>query len=133
VGDEAMPIRYNVDHERKVVFAEGSGTFTDADVFGYQREVWSRPDVHGYNELIDMTAVERIEQPTPERIEQLAALSAEMDAISRSRRFAIVAPTTIAYGLGKMYQAMREMQDRSAKEVGVFRTRDEALAFLGLG
>jgi hypothetical protein len=128
-----MPIRYNVDHERKVVFAEGSGTFTDADVFGYQREVWSRPDVHGYNELIDMTAVERIEQPTPERIEQLAALSAEMDAISRSRRFAIVAPTTIAYGLGKMYQAMREMQDRSAKEVGVFRTRDEALAFLGLG
>src|SRR5262247_1308249 len=127
-----MPIKYRVDHERKVVFAEGSGTFTDADVFGYQREVWSRPDVHGYSELIDMTAVERIEQPSPERIEQLAVLSAEMDAISRSRRFAIVAPTTIAYGLGKMYQAMREMQDRSTKEVGVFRTRDEALAFLGL-
>ena len=44
----------------------------------------------------------------------------------------VVAPTTIAYGLGKMYQAMREMQDRSTKDVGVFRTRDEALAFLGL-
>jgi hypothetical protein len=127
-----MPIRYNVDHGRKVVFAEGSGTFTDADVFGYQREVWSRPDVLGYLELIDMTAVERIEQPTPERIEQLAELSAEMDAVSRSARFAIVAPTTIAYGLGKMYQAMREMQHRSTKEVGVFRTREEALAFLGL-
>jgi len=127
-----MPIRYRVDHERKVVFAEGSGTFTDADVFGYQREVWSRPDVIGYRELIDMTAVEHIEQPTPERIQQLAQLSAEMDAIARSTRFAIVAPTTIAYGLGKMYQAMREMQDRSTKDVGVFRTRDEALAFLGL-
>jgi hypothetical protein len=127
-----MPIAYRVDHERKVVFAEGSGTFTDADVFGYQREVWSRSDVIGYRELIDMTAVERIEQPTPERIQQLAELSAEMDAVARSTRFAIVAPTTIAYGLGKMYQAMREMQDRSTKEVGVFRTRDEALAFLGL-
>jgi len=101
-------------------------------VFGYQREVWSRPDVIGYRELIDMTAVERIEQPTPERIQQLAELSAEMDAVARSTRFAIVAPTTIAYGLGKMYQAMREMQDRSTKEVGVFRTRGEALAFLGL-
>jgi hypothetical protein len=127
-----MPIAYHVDHERKVVFAAGSGTFTDADVFGYQREVWSRPDVIGYRELIDMTAVERIEQPTPERIQQLAELSAEMDAVARSTRFAIVAPTTIAYGLGKMYQAMREMQDRSTKEVGVFRTRGEALAFLGL-
>ena len=127
-----MPIRYHVDHERRVVFAEGSGTFSDADVFGYQREVWSRPDVRGYSELIDMTAVEQIEQPSPERIEQLAQLSAEMDAIARSTRFAIVAPTPIAYGLGKMYQAMREMQDRSAKEVGVFRTRAEALAFLGL-
>jgi len=127
-----MPIRYSVDHERKVVFAEGSGTFTDADAFGYQREVRSRPDVHGYGELIDMTAVEKIEQPTPERIEQLAELSAEMDAIARSTRFAIVAPTPIAYGLGKMYQAMREMQVRSAKEVGVFRTRAEAFAFLGL-
>ena len=127
-----MPIQYRVDHARKVVFAEGSGTFSDADVFGYQREVWSRPDVLGYSELIDMTAVERIEQPTPERIEQLARLSAEMDAPARSRKFAIVAPTTIAYGLGKMYQAMREMQDRGAKEVGVFRTMPEALAFLDL-
>lgn len=127
-----MPITYRVDHERRVVFAEGSGTFTDADVFGYQHEVWSRPDVHGYSELIDMTAVERIEQPTPERIEQLAELSADMDALARSARFAIVAPTAIAYGLGKMYQAMREMQERSAKEVGVFRTLPEALRFLGL-
>src|SRR5215831_5556352 len=110
-----MPIKYRVDHERKVVFAEGSGTFTDADVFGYQREVWSRPDVRGYQELIDMTAVERIEQPTPQRILELAALSAEMDATSRSTRFAIIAPTTIAFGLGKMYQALREMQDRSPK------------------
>src|SRR5262245_2480913 len=125
-----MPIHYRVDHERRVVFAEGSGTFTDADVFGYQREVWSRADVQGYNELIDMTAVEKIEQPTPERIRQLAELSAEMDAIGRSSRFAIIAPTAIAYGLGKMYQAMREMQDRSPKEVGVFRTREDALRFL---
>ena len=127
-----MPIRYQVDHERKLVWAEGSGVFSDADVFGYQREVWSRPDVHGYNELIDMTAVERIDQPSPERILELAELSAEMDSLARSKRFAIVAPTTIAFGLGKMYQAMREMQDRSAKEVGVFRTMPEALAFLGL-
>jgi hypothetical protein len=127
-----VPIQYHVDHERKVVFAEGSGTLTDEDVFGYQVEVWSRPDVKGYHELMDMTGVETIQQPTPERIHQLAELSAHMDSYDKRTRFAIVAPTTIAFGLGKMFQAQREIETRSNKEVGVFRTRTEALVFLGL-
>jgi len=35
------------------------GVLSDADVFGYQKEVWSRPDVAGYNELVDVSAVEK--------------------------------------------------------------------------
>ena len=45
-------------------------------------------------------------------------------------RFAIVAPTDLAFGLGRMYGAHRSMEDRSTKQVGVFRTLDEALTFL---
>ena len=127
-----MPIQFQVDHERRVVLAAGSGTLTDGDVFGYQREVWSRADVRGYHELMDMTAVESIEPPSPERIRELAELSAHMDAHSTPTRFAIVAPSTIAFGLAKMFQAQRDLQKRSTKDVGVFRTRSEALAFLGL-
>ena len=127
-----MPIQFQVDHERRVVLADGSGTLTDGDVFGYQREVWSRADVRGYHELMDMTAVESIEPPSPERIRELAELSAHMDARSTPTRFAIVAPSTIAFGLAKMFQAQRDLQKRSTKDVGVFRTRSEALAFLGL-
>ena len=40
-----MPISYRVDHEARVVVAAGHGVLTDADVCGYQREAWSRPDV----------------------------------------------------------------------------------------
>jgi hypothetical protein len=126
-----MPILFKVDHERRVVFAEGSGRLTDQDVFGYQREVWSRPDVSGYDELMDMSGVESIEPPTPERVRELAELSARMDAPTAATRFAIVAPSTIAFGLGKMFQAQRDLQKDSRKEVGVFRTRQEALGFLG--
>ena len=37
-----------------------------------------------------------------------------------------------AYGLGRMYEAYRSFQPGSTKEVAVFRTAPEALAFLGL-
>jgi hypothetical protein len=126
-----MPIHYELDHERRVVLAEGSGTLSDSDVFGYQHEVWSRPELHGYNELMDLSHVERIEPPSPQRIRDLAELAARMDSELPSR-FAIVAPATLAFGLGKMFQAERDAQERSTKDVGVFRTRNEALAFLGI-
>jgi hypothetical protein len=45
---------------------------------------------------------------------------------------AVVAPDNLAYGLGRMFQAYRELDRRSTKEVGIYRTMEEALAFLGL-
>jgi hypothetical protein len=74
-----VPIEYRIDHERRLVLARGHGTFTDRDAFGYQREVWSRPDVAGYDELIDMSDVREIPLPDPKRVRDLAHLSAEMD------------------------------------------------------
>lgn len=113
-----------------MVVAVGFGTFTDDDVFGYQREVWSRSDVAGYHELVDMTHVKHIELPSPDRIEQLAKLAAGMDDPSRRSKFAIVAPAHLSFGLGRMFQAHRELDPKSRKEVGVFRTLPEALEFL---
>ena len=126
-----MPITYRVDHARRIVFATGSGTLTDSDVFGYQGEVWSRPDLRGYDELVDMTGVEHIVVPSADRVRELAKVSASMDAATSSK-FAIIAPATLAYGLGRMFQTYREMETRSTKEVGVFRNQHEAFAFLGI-
>jgi hypothetical protein len=125
-----MPIAYRIDHERKLVLARAYGTFASSDPFEYQREVWSRPDVAGYDELVDMTDVTAIEETTPERVHALAAVSAQMDRISAPARFAIVAPGDLAYGLGRMFQTHRNAEHGGSKEVGVYRTMDEALAFL---
>jgi hypothetical protein len=128
-----MPIEYRIDHERRLVIAEGSGTLTDQEVFGYQREVWSRTEVAGYDELVDMSRVEKIALPSNERMQELARLSAGMDPPSSSSRLAVVAPTDLAYGLGRMYEAYRGLENRSTKQVEVFRSMDEALAYLGTG
>jgi hypothetical protein len=128
-----MPIVYRVDHEARVVVAAGYGVFSDGDVFGYQREVWSRKDVEGYSELVDMTRVEKIALPSADRVKDLATLAAGMDPPHARSRMAVVAPDNLAFGLGRMFQAHRELDHRSTKEVGIFRTMEEALAFLEVG
>src|SRR5258706_16135391 len=112
-----MPIVYRVDHDAHLVLALGHGEMTDADVFGYQREVWSRPDVKGYDELIDMTKVTRIALPSVDRVQDLAALSADMDDKGKRSRIAIVAPADVAYGLARMFQSYRDLNPRSTKNV----------------
>jgi hypothetical protein len=79
-----------------------------------------------------MTPVEHIALESTERVRELARLSAGMDPRASASRFAIIAPTDLAFGLGRMYETYRGLDDRSTKRVGVFRSRDEALAFLGV-
>ena len=127
-----MPLEHRIDHGLRVVFTRAIGTLTDDEVFAYQHDVWSQPDVAGYDELIDMTDVEHVAVPSPERVVRLASVSAEMDVRAPATRLAIIAPRDFEFALGRMYGAHREMDSRSTRRVSVFRTRPEALAWLGL-
>jgi hypothetical protein len=128
-----MPIDYCIDHSRRLVVARGRGTFSRSDVLGYQREAWSRPELAGYDELVDMTDVVAIEiaAPAGARVRALAAEAAAMDHPASASKFAIVAPDRLAFGLGRMYQTYREHQPGSRKQVGVFTSVGEAWSFLG--
>ena len=127
-----MPIAHRIDPERRLVAVRMHGVLTDAEIFDYQREVGSQASAKGYRELIDMTDVTRIELPSVERVRDLAELAASSDVPAESSRFAIVAPDNLSYGLGRMFQSQREVANGSCREVGVFRTTEEALSFLGI-
>lgn len=127
-----MPIDYRIDFDQRVVFAKARGSLTDQDVFAYQEEVWSTPEVAGFDELVDMTEVDEIIHPPPERVRALANKSANMDRPQMASRFAIVAAQDFAYGLGRMYGTYRELNPGSTKKVAVFRSRKEALNWLGI-
>ena len=126
-----MAIEYRIDHERKLVWAKGRGTLTGDDVFGYQRDVWSSPEVQGYDEVMDMGDVERIDLASVRKVKDLASLSADMDSPATPSRFAIVAPRNEAFGLARMYETYRRLESKSTKQVGVFRSLEEAMKFLG--
>ena len=127
-----MPIEYRIDHEHRVIIAKGKGAFTSEDMFNYQKEAWSQPGVAGYNELVDMTEVTEIVDPSVEDIKKIVQLSASMDPPDTHARFAIAAPNKLMFGLGRMYEAYRELQPQSTKVVRVFKTVREAMDFLGL-
>ena len=127
-----MPIAYWIDHGRRLVMATGHGTVTHEDVLRYQQDVRSRPELVGYDELMDMSHVEHIALASPERVWELAWHSAGMDVRTSTSRLAIVAPTDVAFGLGRMYEASRSLDDRSTKQVGVFRSLPDACVFLGV-
>jgi hypothetical protein len=127
-----MPIAYTVDHAHRLILAEGHGAFTHEDVTHYQAEV-RRSDLAGYDELVDMTDVQEVVLRSTERIRELARTSAALDEDAPPSRFVIVAPQDAVFGIGRMYETYRGLDERSRKKVSVFRSRHEALAFLGLG
>jgi hypothetical protein len=119
-----------VDHAQRLIITKADGTMTHEDIMGYQQAVRSNPELIGYNEFVDMSQVERIALESIDRVRELAARSAGMDGDTPASRFVIVAPTAEAFGLGRLYQTYRGLDARSKKEVGVFRTMEEAMAFL---
>lgn len=128
-----MPIGVRIDSVLRIVFATPQGTFTPEDLLGYQREVWSRPEVKGFNELVDMRAVERVEYGSPWKVREMAAAAVEMDEPALPTNLAIVAESDHLFGLARMYQTFREVNPKSVKVVQSFRSLDEALTWLESG
>jgi len=127
-----MPIDYRIDRDRRRVIATVTGTLVRDELFAYQRDVWSRTDLAGYDQIVDMSAVAGIDAPVPSGpvMQELAALAAGMDDPARPTRFAIVAPGDLAFGMGRMYATYRGQNPKSTREVRVFRTMEEARAWL---
>ncbi|WP_439624385.1 hypothetical protein [Gemmata sp.] len=126
-----MPIKYHIDPDRRLVIGWLVGTTTVAEMFDYAREVWVRPEVAGFDEVIDTGHAEVIENPTPAALRTLAARSAVMAATVPKGRLVIVARQQVQYGLGRMYEVYRGQEPGRTQEVAVFRTLAEASAFLG--
>lgn len=132
VAYPVMALSFRIDPDARLIVAAGSGVLTDEDLFGYQQALNSRAEVAGYHELIDMSRVEGVALPSASRIQDLVDLAAGQDPETPRARIAVVAPTDALFGLGRMYQTYRHLDQRSTKQLGVFRTLTEALAFLGL-
>ena len=124
-----MPVRYQIDDVNRLVIATGHGMLTDQEVFEYKQSVWSLPAVAGYDELIDLRDVKRLDVPTAERLRELARLSAAMDVRNPSK-VAIVSDNPVTVEVARTYQVLRKLDPRSTRKVSVFLTVEQAAHWL---
>jgi len=119
-----VSVFYKIDKERRLVLSTGSGAFTLADALAHQQRLASDPDFDpSFSQLVDLTHVTSVKL-TASDVRKLAQAS----LFSRGSRRAILATSEAAFGLARMFEALRE----SAGEDGihVFRDLNDALDWL---
>lgn len=126
-----MPIAVQIDRERRLVVATVTGDVHDDELLEYQRGVWSDESLAGYNEMFDLTHVGSVRDITSTGLSSVAQCAVSMDAACERTKFAVVAPQDISFGLARMYEALRTEMPGSRRAIAVFRSRDEAEAWLG--
>jgi hypothetical protein len=127
-----MPYVTRIDDELRLMIATVHGAVTKAEFLAYQADaVRTRPGLRGYSELIDVTRIERLTFQVSSYLPLFADQWARLDPPGEDAGcLLIVAPDDFHFGLGRMYQAHRELHPESRRKVRVFRTIDEAMTWL---
>jgi hypothetical protein len=122
-------VEYQIDRTQGVIFTRCHGTLEAADMWSIADRLRSDPDfdVH-QRQLIDLT--EMVGMTASFRAIRNFAENRNGDPFSGHSRRAVVAPRNLAYGLARMYEALREGKEQG--KFRVFRTMAEARDWLGL-
>jgi hypothetical protein len=116
-----MPVFYKIDKERRLVLTSGSGTLTLADARAHQQKLSKDPDFDcSFSQIADFTQFTKFDLSSDD-IRQMA----EMSLFSPQSRRAFIVPNDFAYGLGRMFQILRDLAGE--KGIHVCRSLEEAL------
>lgn len=120
-----MGTDYKIDADRQIIFSRAAGKLTGEDLRGHQQRLRSDPgfDRH-FDQLWNFLDVEAIDVSTATVRELASARSFDPGA-----RRAFVVSSDFAYGLMRMFQ---QLHDGAPEELRLFRSLEEAEAWLGL-
>lgn len=125
-----MPYRYWIDTARRLVFYRFDGIVTRDDLLRAGEASAADPRYQvGFDELADYSGITESKVASEDVRDLIESVSVGLDAHGPRWRIAIAAPSDVAYGLSRMFEMLRS---ESSEEVHVFRSLDEACAFLGL-
>ena len=125
-----LPIVFRVDSDKRRISSEAAGAIGEQDLFAYQIDVGTRPEWAGYDELLDVSHIDSLLDIRIDNLKALAELAASMDKPDLPSKFAIVAPQDVYFGLGRMYESLRESVPHATRRANAFRTRADAERWL---
>jgi hypothetical protein len=106
-----------------------AGVVDEAALLDAYRRVTAAPDFDpGLDDLLDLRGVERLDLGGA-AVRRLAAYFDRPNLPNHHARLAIVAPQDYVFGLGRMYEVLR---DGAPGQIRVFRGVAEAVAWLGV-
>lgn len=121
-----MPCSYKIDHEKDLVITIGLGVVTTEEVLESECSLLTEPEFEvSFNQLVDFRQVTKM-ITTGADMKYLADIAPWGEGARR----AAVMPNKNVFGLARMYEAYNE---RNGSEWHVFKTMEEALAWLGEG
>jgi hypothetical protein len=119
-----VPVRSEIDKERRLILTVGEGCVTASEVRNHQDRLLRDPNFDAaFNQLIDVTRATRFDMSTDEAKE-----IALRPIVSTKSKRAFVAIRPDIYGLGRLMQVYHE----GLADACVFNDRDLALKWLGL-
>jgi len=124
-----VPISLDVVDSKRFVYARATGVLTLVDNISAFLALSVDPRFEaGFSQLCDFRDVTEARLGESEIREFVAVEQGRLDLLSGAR-IALVAPEAFAFGLARMWEILA---DRMPFETHVFRSLDEALAWLGL-
>ncbi len=119
-----MPAALAIDVPRRLVLTRYEEVLTLADAMAWAAALTAHPHFSPeFRHLADFRGVVRVALTSEE-----VKASARLSPFDRTARRAFVAADDVTYGVGRMFQSFR---DESAGTHGLFRTVEEATAWLG--
>jgi len=115
---------FSIDRDAGVRVAAFCGVVTDADLMEAYESLLGDPHYDPtLHDLLDMSGVERLEI-SADAIRELIKRYARVDELGIRTKLAIVAPSDVAFGVGRMYEMLRG--DDVPEEIRVFRESSQA-------
>jgi hypothetical protein len=119
-----MPVSFAIDKEKRLVVTRAWGKCTVEDVLEFRREIVKDDNFDpSFAQLADFSGV-TVADISPAEVRMLAWIN----PFSPDSRRAIVAQNQLAYALARIFETLRSL--RGDRHIRVFRTREEALAWI---
>jgi hypothetical protein len=116
---------YLIDEDRRLVITTAWDTLTGADILEHRRKLKSDPRFRrSSSQLVDLTHLTSVALDY-KAVEELS----REHVFSRKSRRAFVAPNLLAYGMSRMFIAIRALTG-GTERMEVFKNRKEALRWL---
>ena len=119
-----MSAGYKIDKKHRLVLTAAWGLLTIADAIGHKERLLDDPDFDpDYCQILDFTRVTEVDLTAEELVK-----FAEFDVFSPRSRRALVVPHDATFGLGRMFEFLRNRRGESG--IRVCLTVEEALTWV---